>query len=286
MTEPLPPGRGAGSSPRMHAVVVRAVLALLALSASAHAGPAEVDRAAIEAAVAASWRSPENRARDGDRHPVETLAFFGVHPEMHVVELLPGKGWYTEILAPLLRERGTLVVATPGADNPSDHLAQMHADLLADFAARPALFDRVAHTVLAAPRHLDLGPPGSADCVLTFRSVHNWLRGGTAEQVFAAIARVLAPGGILGVEQHRAPEGSTLPPSSGYVTEAEVRRLAEGAGLEWVARSEINANPRDDHDHPEGVWSLPPTLRGSAEDRARHVAIGESDRMTLLFRKP
>jgi len=238
--------------------------------------------------LASPERTAKERARDVHRHPAETLGFFGVQPDDTVVELLPGTGWYTAILAPLLAERGRLIVATPGADNPVPYLAKAHTGLVARMQAAPAIYGRVEVRTLAPPQKMDLGSPGSADVVLTFRAFHNWIRRGGVEAVLAAAFEVLRSGGTFGVVQHRAiaPDWTPADAESGYVTEAQVIKLAEAAGFVLDGRSEVNANPRDDRDHPEGVWTLPPSLRLGDVDRAVYEAIGESDRMTLRFRKP
>lgn len=232
----------------------------------------------IAEALAGSHRSEENRARDAHRHPHETLTFFGLRPDMTVVEMSPGGGWYTEVLAPVLRENGRLIAAAP---DPSTEYGQRFTAFI---EANPTMYDRVERVTFAPPDQLSLGPDGSADMVLTFRSVHGWVNRGHAEQVFGAMFRVLKPGGVLGIEQHRGPDG--VDPETGYVAESQVIALAEAAGFVLEERSEINANPADDHDHPEGVWTLPPTLRLGDQDRAAYEAIGETDRMTLRFRKP
>lgn len=249
--------------------------------------------AAAQALDLAPWlegpaRTSDERARDAERHPAETLAFFGIEADMQVVELLPGRGWYTAILAPLLRDAGTLVIATPGADNPSEYLAKGHNDLMARLAALPSVYDRVRVRTLAAPAQLDLGPPASADAVVSFRSLHNWIRSDTDAAVLAAVYAVLKPGGVFGLEQHRAAEGkwTRQDAESGYVPQSVAIALAGQAGFVFEASAEINANPRDTRDHPKGVWTLPPTLRLGDVDRDRYLAIGESDRMTLRFRKP
>jgi len=240
-------------------------------------------------------RTDKERARDAARHPAETLSFFGVRPDAHVVELWPGGGWYTAILGPYLRERGLLAVTYFDAKgDPNSAAAKENAELLQDsvallarLAATPAAFDKVAHQAISPP-NVVLGPDGSADFVLTFRNIHNWIQAGYAAQVFQAAAHVLKSGGVLGVEEHRASRELTLAEmnDSGYVSEAYVIKLAEAAGLKLEARAEINANPRDTKDHPNGVWSLPPTYAGKDVDRDKFAAIGESDRMTLRFRKP
>jgi predicted methyltransferase len=245
------------------------------------AAPVSVEFGSIDAALAGAHRSEENRARDRWRHPKETLAFFGVQPGQTVIELWPGGGgWYTEVLAPLLHDDGQLVAVA--ADN--QYLANYRAVL----ARHPNIYDRVELRVVNPPDSISFGPDASADVVLTFRNVHNWNENGYAEAMFAAAFRVLKPGGTYGVVDHRAPEGSpaAADPESGYITEARVIELATAAGFVLEERSEVNANPNDTHDHPEGVWTLPPTLRLGEQDRERYVAIGESDRMTLRFRKP
>ena len=250
---------------------------------------------ALLAVLGGPARRDKERARDAARHPAETLTFFGVRADSRVVELWPGGGWYTAILGPYLRDRGLLAVTyfdANGDPNSADakenaELLEESAEILARLAATPAAFDKVAHQQISPP-NLVLGPDGSADFVLTFRNIHNWIQAGYAAQVFQAAARVLKPGGVLGVEEHRASRELTLNEmnDSGYVSEAYVIKLAEAAGLRLDARSEINANPRDTKDHPHGVWSLPPTYMGKDVDRDKLAAIGESDRMTLRFRKP
>lgn len=234
----------------------------------------------IARAIAGDHRAEKNRARDPYRHPRETLAFFGVQPAQRVIELWPGGGWYTEILAPVLREQGSLTaVAATGP------YLQPYKDFL---ATRPELYDRVSLVEVTPPAELSFGPDGSADVVLTFRNLHNWANNGYAKQVLAASFRVLKPGGVLGIVEHRANPGISPEQSakSGYISEEATIALATGVGFVLEERSEINANPKDTKDHPHGVWSLPPGLRGGDVDRDKFVAIGESDRMTLRFRKP
>ncbi|MBC7173432.1 MAG: class I SAM-dependent methyltransferase, partial [Polyangiaceae bacterium] len=237
--------------------------------------PAAV-QAALRAAVDGPARTEEDRARDIYRHPAETLAFFGVAPGMDVIELAPGGGWYTRILAPLLRGNGTLAVALPDGRY-GDMFRQLQSD-------DPALYGDVRVARLQPPDGIELGEPESADVVLTFRNTHGWAEAGAERAVYDAVFRVLRPGGTFGVVQHRDAEGAELDAASGYLPEAYVIRVAEQAGFELVDRSEINANPRDTRDHEHGVWSLPPVLRGGDVDRERFLAIGESDRMTLRFR--
>jgi len=234
----------------------------------------------LAAALAAPTRTPANLARDKYRHPAETLAFFGVQPGQTVVELWPGGGWYTEILAPYLASGGALYVVPP-AGNYDQRIRTKLAGNPAYGAVQVATFNAGQPTSIAS---------GSADVVLTFRNVHSWLDADApiADQVFAEAFRVLKPGGTLGVEEHRLPEAAdkARETSSGYVKVSTVRELAEKAGFQYVGSSEINANPKDTADWPKGVWTLPPSLTLGDTDREKYLAIGESDRMTLKFMKP
>ncbi|HUQ09168.1 MAG TPA: hypothetical protein VM146_02550 [Steroidobacteraceae bacterium] len=243
--------------------------------------------AAIEHALGGNHRSAENRARDEFRHPLDTLLFFGIEPQMTVVEAWPGAdGWYTEVLAPLLADRGKLYAAMmppiPGNAYVMQGLAQFDAKL----ASRPDIYGKVAITRLG-PGDFNIAPPGSADMVVTFRNLHNWMGLGLAEQAFAEMNRALKPGGILGVVEHRADPAKPVDPraTNGYVNEDYAIRLIEAAGFELLERSGINDNPRDTKDYEQGVWALPPTYRAGNRDRAKYESIGESDRFTLKFRK-
>ncbi len=243
---------------------------------------------AVHRALAGSHRSEKNRARDRYRHPAETLLFFGLEPDMTVIELWPGRGWYTEVLAPVLREKGKLIVATMDPEDQTfrGRFAREFRDTR---QAQREIYEGVQAVVLFPPDNFTLGPAASADLVLSFRSAHNWIRwGGYEGRVFDAVARVLKPGATFGIVQHRAHAGDVPQESAenGYVPEAYLIDLAEEAGLEFVAVSEVNANPDDVKSYPNGVWSLPPTLRGGEVDRKDFIAVGESDRATLLFRRP
>jgi len=255
--------------------------------------------ARIERAMFGDHRSPENIERNRYRHPVGTLTFFGLEDGMTVMEIWPGAGWYTEILAPVLRNNGQLIVAGYDIDVPDQprYRYGLQQSLLDKFAASGSIYDQVAIVPFSPPASASLGDPGSVDLVVTFRNTHGWITDGVAEVIFAEFFRVLKPGGVLGVVQHRAEPGSDPLTSAemGYVPEQTVIELARGAGLYLEGRSEVNANPRDSKDYEGGVWSLPPGL-GMCEEiedadgieacRARYLAIGESDRMTLRFRKP
>ena len=250
--------------------------------------------AAIDAALAGAHRSDANKARDRYRHPKETLAFFGLRPEMTVVEIWPGGGWYTEVLAPVLRERGKLYVAQYGSKPPFPYQQREMDTLAAKIRANPDLYRAVTPTALnLLTNELTIAPPGSVDLVLTFRNVHNWFEEGygppnAAELAFKAMFTALKPGGMLGVVDHRWPDAATEDPraKSGYISEQRVIALAEAAGFELAGRSDVNRNPLDTHDYPEGVWTLPPDLALGERDRDKYLAIGESDRSTLKFVKP
>ncbi|MGH8029833.1 MAG: class I SAM-dependent methyltransferase [Arenimonas sp.] len=250
----------------------------------------------IEAQVAAlqggNWRDAANVARDRYRHPAQTLAFFGVTPDMTVLEVWPGGGWYTELLGPYLQARGQYVAiandpAAATTDRNRDSWTEQNARLQAKVGARADVYG-APRIALIDPKSPVLGDPGSADAVLTFRNAHNWVMAGTEADMFEAFYEVLKPGGVLGVVDHRARAGAAEAEmkTSGYLPEQAVIAMAIRAGFVLEARSEINANPNDTADYPEGVWTLPPRLTLGDVDRDRYLAIGESDRMTLRFRKP
>ncbi len=277
-----------------HALHAPLLLAFALLAACASPRPdADADGAQLAAAIASPLRSDANRARDGARHPYETLRALGVRPDQRVIEIAPGGGWYTEILAPYLRDRGQYVAAlyVEAAATPVETEARFvraRERFDARFTRLPDRYGRIEVGSLRAQGLADVGMPGSADVVLTFRNIHNWIAEGHFDDALRSFYAVLKPGGVLGVEEHRAAPGTSLERivASGYVPEAYVLEHARAAGFELASRSEANANPRDTKDHANGVWSLPPTLRGGAVDRERFVAIGESDRMTLKFVKP
>lgn len=243
----------------------------------------------IRKSVGSSVRTISNVMRDAGRNPAQTLAFFAVEPQHTVIEIWPGAGWYSEILAPLLRDEGALIAAHFDPESPVEYFRDSLAQYQEKLADSPEAYDQVELRVLNYDPELPIAPPASADRVLTFRNVHNWLSEGReeAELVFAKMYAALKPGGLLGLVEHRARIGTDLETmiSSGYVTEELVIELAEQAGFELLSRSPVNQNSQDSTDHPEGVWTLPPTLRLGDESRAQYLAIGESDRMTLLFIK-
>jgi predicted methyltransferase len=259
------------------------------VAASADTLAARSTAAAIERALAGDHRDPANRARDAARHPLETLMFFGLREDATVVEIWPGgAGWYTEVLAPVLRERGTYYAAQYDPGLESEYVARSLEAYRSKLAARPDVYDHVIVTALSSTGTVDIAPPGTADLVVSFRNVHNWMAAGWAPQALAAMYRALKPGGILGLVEHRGNPDVRQDPkaTSGYVNQAYAIELARAAGFELLAASEINANPRDTKDYEAGVWSLPPTYRLRDVDQARYAAIGESDRYTLKFVKP
>lgn len=267
--------------------IKRALIASLITLASCTSPPATQNKSSDEVSLTASHRSAANISRDQFRHPSETLAFFGVQANHTVVEVWPGAGWYTEILAPYLHDSGTYYAASFSPDAAVAFFRKSRADYQQKLAAEP-VYSNVVITTLQPGLTVDIAPPASADRVLTFRNVHNWMKAGFAQEVFDSFYAALKPGGKLGVVEHRAQQGTALDEmiSSGYVTEQYVIELAEAAGFEYLASSEINANPKDLKQYTAGVWSLPPTLRLGETHRDYYLAIGESDRMTLLFGKP
>jgi len=258
------------------------------------ADPAAPAGSALEKAVAGKWRMDAEKARDPYRHPAETLAFFGIKPSDTVVEIYPGGGWYTAILGPYLKSGGgKLYAAHPDPASSPGNKANVDA-YTAAFVQHPETYGSIEVTI-ASKESPGMAPNGSVDAVLTFRNIHNWMAGGYAEKIFADAYKALKPGGVLGVEEHRLPSArdQDLTASTGYVQQSYVIQLGERAGFKFEDSSEINANKKDAADHPLGVWMLPPNMRapaaGSPEaagyDPEKYKAIGESDRMTLRFRK-
>lgn len=237
----------------------------------------------LEQAIAGEHRSAKNKARDEYRHPKETLEFFGFNPSMTVVEITPGGGWYTEILAPALKGKGKLYGAHY-PDTGEDNYYSNSRKQLVEKLASDAVFSEVELTNFVPRQESELAPAGTADMVLTFRNLHNWRDEGV-EQAFKDAYKALKKGGVLGVVEHRLPEGVDAKKAMGYVSQSKTIEQAKAAGFTLAASSEINANEKDTVIYPKGVWTLPPVLRLGEQDKAKYMAIGESDRMTLKFVK-
>jgi predicted methyltransferase len=265
-------------------IFLPAFVMAFAAALSISAAPAPV-APALATAISSSQRTAAFVARDAARHPAEELSFFGLRPDANVVELWPGGGYWTEILAPYLAAHGHYTVALPVPGDAEEDTTVAH--WRARIAPQAARFGTIHETALGAG-HFDIAPPGSADLVLTFRNLHNWMRAGYASEVLAGCFRALMPGGILGVEAHRGRNDKPQDPlaKSGYVREDYAINLVKQAGFEFVGSSEVDANPKDTKDWPDGVWTLPPTLTLGDKDRAKYVAIGEADNFVLKFRKP
>lgn len=268
--------------------MIRSLVVAVALALAPTPLFAQAAGPSLAALVANPDRDAANVARDAYRHPEATLAFFGVKPDSVVVEILPGGGGYwTEILAPYLKERGHYVAAVGDRSSTSDEMKTMIAAFTAKFVGKPERYGAIEVTQFAGDKY-PVAAPGSADLVLTFRNIHNWMAQGDAPAAFATFYKALKPGGVLGVEEHRGRADAPQDPlaKSGYVREDYAIALAEAAGFKFAGASEINANPRDTKDYSVGVWALPPTFRLKDVDRDKYAAIGESDRFTLKFVKP
>lgn len=264
------------------------ILIILSLPIMANATEQKI-KTYIENTVASKDRNIINKTRDKYRHPIDTLVFFGIKPNSKVVEILPGKGWYTEVLLPLLNNNGKLTVASFGADNKNEYLRKTHLNYVNKLNTDLKKYDNINIIKFNANgKYLEEIANNSQDHVLTFRNTHNWIKHGVVKEIYNSFYRVLKKGGILGVVQHRATQEALVNEAAkkGYVPEAYLIELLEDIGFELVEKSEINANPKDNKNYPNGVWSLPPTLKGGKTDQDKYLKIGESDRMTLRFIKP
>lgn len=268
----------------------------LLLSSLAVTANAELDsqtQVALKAAIDGAHRSDKNKARDVYRKPIQVLDFLGFRSDMKVVEIWPGGGWYTDILAPALKDKGQLVAAQFDLNGPYGYQRRGLGAFFTKLGSNPKLFRQVEVTQFALPYQLQLTEAGSADMVLTFRNVHNWVmplygEGDYAHLAFKASFDALKPGGILGVVDHKWDDASTEDPKSenGYISVARTVELAKSASFELVAESHILANPKDTKDYDRGVWSLPPVLAFGEQDQQKYLEIGESDRFLLKFVKP
>jgi predicted methyltransferase len=266
-------------------IMIRTITAaalLLAVSAPAFAADASLDKA-----IADPQRSAEFSSRDAFRHPVAELEFFGIKPTDTVVEIWPSGGYWTEILAPYLHDKGTLYEAGLPTDTGKDGIEKARAKFQSKLDADPARFGKITVTQFWKD-HYDIAPEGSADLVVTFRNLHNWMPAGYADGAMTAFFKALKPGGILGIEDHRAPTDKPQDPKAddGYVRQDYAIELAKKAGFEFVGSSEIDANPKDTKDWPKGVWTLPPSFALGDQDHDKYAAIGEADNFVLKFRKP
>lgn len=273
-------------SNRLSFALSGALVAVAMLASPVMAKTDAATEAAIKAAIAGDHRSAEDKARDQYRHPLETLQFIGLNKNMKVMEVWPGGGWWTEILAPVLKEN---YIAAHFDPTRSEGAKKQVDAFKAELAKNEALYGKPTVTaIMAQTNALTPVPAGSLDMVLTFRNIHNWMASSSEDAMFKAFYDSLKPGGYLGLEEHRAKTDQPQDPKAvnGYVREDFARALAEKAGFKFVAKSEINANPKDTKDYPKGVWTLPPTYREGDVDKAKYAAIGESDRFTMLFQKP
>ncbi len=283
---PTPPAQGATSP--SSAEVAKTGGESPAMNGSAGAKGAEGIDAELTTALAGSVRTDAERARDVYRHPRETLELFGLRDNMHVVELWAPGGFYTAILAPVVRDHGHLAVTMfdPNGD-PKAWQTQESKPYAERLDKSPDVFGMVERIVMKPPAYA-FGPDGDADLVVTFRNVHNWMPEAEATKIFAAAFKALKPGGVFGVVDHRGKPGMTdkQVDDSGYIPEEMVIGMATKVGFELAEKSEVNANPKDTKDYAKGVWALPPSFANKDVDHAKYAAIGESDRMTLKFVKP
>ena len=241
----------------------------------------------LKAVIAGDQRTAEQKARDPYRHPYETLRFFGIRDDMKVLEIYPGGGWYTQILAPYLKEKGKLIVALYDRNSATQQewMEGYNKQFIDQFLGKPDLYGKIEVVDLVPPDRVDLAPPESVDMILDFRNAHNWIELG-GDAVAAGWFKSLKKGGVLGIIEHRMDEDKPADSESGYVHQKRIVDLMVKHGFVLDASSEINSNPKDTKDHPEGVWTLPPSLALGKDESAKYIAIGESDRMTLKFVKP
>ena len=277
-----------GSIALRFSLLLSAVFVAAGCAADTSQNESAINADKLATVLAGEHRSDANKARDQWRNPAETLEFFGVSDDKVVMEIWPGGGWYTEVLAPYLRDSGTYIAAGWDPESEMPFIRNAMAAYVERLEGRPDVYDQVQMGVLMPPAMMAPAEPGSVDVIMTMRNVHNWIPRNSQGLILQAMYDALKPGGVLGVVEHRGIAGSEQDPkaASGYVNEDYAIAMIEEAGFVLEAKSEINANPADTKDHPEGVWTLPPTLRLKDVDRDKYLAIGESDRFTLKFRKP
>lgn len=246
----------------------------------------------IEEILNGDHRSVEHKARDNFRHPADVIKFFNIKPSSTVLEVWPGNGWYSEILAPYLKDNGQLVAATFGLNNQNsdDKRLAFWSKIALEYREKmsdQALYGTVLFTEFEPPEQIDIAEVDSIDIAIIVRTLHIWDEVGQMQQGLESVHKALKPGGILGVIQHRSTQFSDFSSSApeGYLAENYVIKAAENAGFKLVETSEINSNDADTKDYPKGVYTLPPTLAMGALDQDKYLAIGESDRMTLKFVK-
>jgi predicted methyltransferase len=273
-------------SKMVHLVTIFTVL-LTASAVQAH-GTVKSESDKLEKIVAGKHRTASFAARDVYRHPVETLKFFGIKDTMTVVEISPGGGWYSEILAPYLKDHGVYIAAGYDPQSEREYYKKNAKKFQNKLDANPEIYGKTQLAIMQPPKQLDFAKADSADMILSFRNTHNWHGSGGSEAVYASIFKALKAGGIFGLVQHRA--GHIHPKDSsgkmGYLKQSEIIKLAEKVGFQLIEKSNINANPKDTRDYENGVWTLPPSYRLKDVDRKKYTEIGESDRMTLKFVKP
>jgi predicted methyltransferase len=267
---------------------MKKILGALLLLTSTCTSIADASATSLAQVLTGEQRSADHKARDLYRHPEQTLAFFDVQDTMTVVEVWPGEGWYTELLAPYLKDKGKLYAAHYFSKTDEPYFKKSLDKFVKKIHEHPELYGNVEITALEPPKILQIAPDNSADRVLSFRNTHNWMSIDQAAAVYVAMYKALKPGGILGVVEHRynlfKPQNKIT--AAGYVSEDDVIALARNAGFEFLEKSEINANHKDKKNYPKGVWTLPPTGALNDPDHALYEAIGESDRMTIKFIKP
>ncbi len=266
--------------------LIKTGLVLSVVFSGAYANAHQTDKLAT--VIAGKHRTESYAARDDYRHPLETLKFFGLKENMTVIEISPGGGWYTEILAPYLKDKGQYIAAGYDPESKMEYFRKNAKRFQDKLKANPELYGKTKVTVMQTPDKLDFAEKNSADMILSFRNTHNWHNSGSSQAVYKAIFDALKTGGVFGLVQHRAGHRFPLDKSGkmGYLKQSEIIKLAEKVGFKLVEKSDINANPKDTRDHAKGVWTLPPVYRLGDTDREKYQAIGESDRMTLKFVKP